>query len=109
LLVDVSGRYYGINLQKKAEFKKQSLVASKRTTYLEKQDQLVEEKKKLFGQQFMDKKAILEAARRILEENEEDNDDWNKVSNIDNNHQDNTSYQSNDKVNRENENQSEEK
>jgi hypothetical protein len=66
--MDPTGKFYGVNLQKKIEFKKQNLVLSKRTTYLNKHDMKIEEKKKEIANQYFDDQSRREAALRILQE-----------------------------------------
>ena len=68
VLKDPTERYYGINLQKKVEFKKQTLVKSNRTKELELEEQLIGEQMDRLAKSHLDKKARKEAAERMLED-----------------------------------------
>jgi hypothetical protein len=66
--LDPTGKFYGVNLQRKTEFKKQNLVISKRTKHLNAHDLKIEEKKKEIANQYLDDQSRREAALRILQE-----------------------------------------
>jgi hypothetical protein len=87
ILVDVTGRYFGINLQKKAEFKNQSLVESSRTKYLDKQNKLVDQKAREFASLCLDKGAQKAAALKLLKELEEEEMNAQPQAGDNNNHQ----------------------
>ncbi len=73
LLVDPTDRYFGINLQKNVEFKRQTLIKSSRTKHLEDKKNLMIKNKNLLASKYQDKEARREAALAILKEmNEEE-------------------------------------